>query len=152
MVATAPYQKHSPTSREAARFVTRFSGTARERVFLEILRSGNSGITDESLAIKLNMNPSTVRPRRVELQQAALIQPALVTHKGASGMRATAWIATGFPYNAVQWQQSKNPPLQHMRVVRDFRNGKSSKDLCTKYNLSIEAVEDIIRRWIRRKR
>ena len=132
-MAGLPFQAHSLTSEQAAHFVTPYAGKARERVFLEILRCGMHGQTDEELASRLNMNPSTLRPRRVELQRAALIQPGPVTRKTQSGAEATVWIPTGFQYNANWWKKKKKAPtkaekkkqleLEIMQNAKSFAEG-----------------------------
>ena len=48
--------------------------------------------TDEQIAEGLNMNPSTVRPRRLELERAGRIEPAGAS-KTRSGRRAVGWRA-----------------------------------------------------------
>lgn len=58
---------HPDTSHEAARLVAPKSGTARQRVLAAIAKADPRGITDEGIQRVLGMNPSTERPRRVEL-------------------------------------------------------------------------------------
>jgi hypothetical protein len=69
---TAPFQKHSDTSRAAAQTAAHFAVTARERVWHFI--RGGSGVSDRDIQRALSMNPSTERPRRVELLDAGLIR------------------------------------------------------------------------------
>lgn len=85
-----PYQPHSPTSIEAARSVIGRTSGPREAIY-GLLRRFQ--LTDEQIAEKLNLNPSTERPRRIELAKAGRIQPvgeALTV----SGRKAVVWAAT----------------------------------------------------------
>ena len=66
------HQRHSNTSKKAARDFERLAKTKRYQVFRYI--SDNSGVTDKQVQEALNMNPSTQRPRRIELEFAELIR------------------------------------------------------------------------------
>ena len=57
---------------------------------LEFLRDRPDGATDEEIASGLGLNPSTERPRRIELQRRGLVVEA-GTRKPRSGRYATAW-------------------------------------------------------------
>jgi hypothetical protein len=111
------YQKHSPTSREAAFFAEGFSGVAREQVFLQIVKRG--GATDEEIQEAIRMNPSTERPRRVELVEARLIENSGHTRPTSSGMDAAIWIATGRPYVTSEFlSRTKKPSGKVTRKER----------------------------------
>lgn len=69
-----PFQPLSVSSRAAADAIEPKAGTLRA-VVLDYLRD-NGPRTDEQIATELNLNPSTARPRRVELLQRGLIAPA----------------------------------------------------------------------------
>jgi predicted ArsR family transcriptional regulator len=58
-----------------------------------IARAGDRGITDEAIASELDINPSTERPRRIELLSDGLIE-ATGEAMTRSGRRAIAWGAT----------------------------------------------------------
>lgn len=58
---------HPDTSRLAARLIAPKSGTKRQQVLAAIATAEPGGITDEGIQRVLGMNPSTERPRRVEL-------------------------------------------------------------------------------------
>ena len=74
----APAQQHSRTSMAAADS-------------MEFLKTrGVHGATDEEIAAGLEMNPSTQRPRRIELVRRGLVVEA-GTRKTKSGRFATAW-------------------------------------------------------------
>lgn len=85
-----PYQLESDTSLAAAVAYSSLAKTARERVFRLICRS-NRGLTDEDIQQALNMNPSTQRPRRVELVGEGLIQDTGRRRHTKSGMEAVVW-------------------------------------------------------------
>lgn len=86
----APFQGHSVTSLGASVAIEPDRVTLRERVYRCILALGP--VTDEGIADALEMNPSTQRPRRVELQAAGRIfkQGTKLTRSGRS---AAAWVA-----------------------------------------------------------
>jgi transcription initiation factor IIE alpha subunit len=82
------------TSSAAAESVKPRSGTDRARVLEFIQAAGKRGATDEEIQNALAINPSTQRPRRIELLEARLIQPGGV-RKTASGRNAVVWVLTG---------------------------------------------------------
>jgi len=82
-----PYQAHSETSISAAQSLAGRTKSLRELVY-EALQV--RPMTDEQIATHLNLNPSTARPRRVELQRAGRIRE----HSRAltsSGRSAVVW-------------------------------------------------------------
>lgn len=89
-----PFQKHSDTSREAAEAATPSARTLRARVYAAISLSGPRGATDEELQDALKMNPSTERPRRIELVDAGLVVDSLRTRPTHAGRKAVVWVAT----------------------------------------------------------
>jgi hypothetical protein len=91
----APAQRKSATSVAAAREITPAGNRLRAAV-LEFLRGRPAGATDEEIQTGLGMNPSTQRPRRVELVDAGLVVAA-GTRRTASGRKATVWKATAVP-------------------------------------------------------
>lgn len=85
---SAPFQSHSPTSKEAAEEIGPQRNKLQQAVLEYIRTSG--GCTDEQGAASLRMNPSTYRPRRIELEGMGLIVAGGVG-KTASGRRAVIW-------------------------------------------------------------
>jgi predicted ArsR family transcriptional regulator len=83
----APYVSHSETSKQAARQITDKAPSLRQRV-LDALTA--SPMTDEQIASALGLNPSTARPRRIELVQRGLVEEVGVTLT-ASGRKAVVW-------------------------------------------------------------
>ena len=67
------FQEHSENSLEAARSIKDKAPSIRERVF-ELLRA--EALTDEQIAKRLDLNPSTARPRRIELSNDHLVVEA----------------------------------------------------------------------------
>jgi DNA-binding IclR family transcriptional regulator len=63
---------------------------ALQRKVLELLRATPEGLTDEEVQRRLDMNPSTQRPRRIELARRGLVVEA-GTRKTVSGRMATVW-------------------------------------------------------------
>lgn len=89
------FQAHSPTSYEAAH-AARESGSAarcREIVFAVISAAGNTGMTDEDIAIAARLPGNTCRPRRVELLDAGRIIEA-GKRKTLSGRNACVWMVS----------------------------------------------------------
>ena len=89
-----PAQKHSATSVAAAESLDGNTLNKLQRAVLELLHSEPAGLTDEEMAGRLGMNPSTQRPRRVELAKRGLVVKA-GTRKTASGRSADVWKAAG---------------------------------------------------------
>ena len=86
---TAPYQRHSETSREAAEQITTRSNTLRAQVLRFIKQRGDA--TDEEIQMGLQMNPSTQRPRRIELVEMMLVKDSHRRRKTRSGRAAVVW-------------------------------------------------------------
>ena len=85
-----PAQRHRPTSRAAAASTEARSPSLRS-VVLELLRS-EGPLTDEAMQQRLAMNPSTQRPRRIELVRLGLVEEA-GEGTTSSGRRAVLWAA-----------------------------------------------------------
>jgi len=85
-----PYQEHSVTSIDAAKSMIEKTPNLREKV-LGLLR--RETLTDEQIAKRLDLNPSTARPRRIELVRMGLVfQVGIV--QGSSGRSMATWAAT----------------------------------------------------------
>jgi hypothetical protein len=85
-----PAQRHSDTSVAAAASLDVTALNKLQRQVLDYLRTQPAGATDEQIAAALGMNPSTERPRRIELAKRGLVVEAGVK-KASSGRNATAW-------------------------------------------------------------
>jgi hypothetical protein len=84
----APSVNGSATSAAAADSLRPATLNAMQRRVYEFLAWRPS--TDEEIATELAMNPSTVRPRRIELAKRGLIVEA-GTRRTSSGRMATIW-------------------------------------------------------------
>jgi hypothetical protein len=84
---------HPSTSHAAAAHVLGRSGSMRRRVFA-LLTEHPEGLTDEQIQQWLEMNPSSERPRRVELVDAGLVQASGRQRRISSGLLATVWVVT----------------------------------------------------------
>jgi hypothetical protein len=89
----APYVRTSVTSLEAAESIEPRTSVLQRSVLHFLKRRGALGATDEEIQHALAMNPSTERPRRIELLHKGLIVEADATRKTTSGRRAAVWIA-----------------------------------------------------------
>ena len=67
--------------------------TLRRRVLAHLLACGARGATDQEIQDALSMDPSTERPRRVELVDDGLVRPAAAVRPTRSGRAAQVWIA-----------------------------------------------------------
>jgi hypothetical protein len=85
---TLPFQAHSATSREAAKYAKEFVPTQKLRVLMQLQIHD---ATDEELHLALRMNPSTQRPRRIELVQAGKVRDSGRIRNTKSGRRAVVW-------------------------------------------------------------
>jgi predicted ArsR family transcriptional regulator len=85
----APSVRGSATSAAAADSLAPATLNAMQRRVLEYLAE-HGPATDEEIATGLAMNPSTARPRRIELVRRGLVVEA-GTRKTKSGRYATAW-------------------------------------------------------------
>ena len=86
----APAQQHSVTSRAAADSLDGKVLNALQKRVLDFIAWRPSGATDEEIANELEMNPSTVRPRRVELARRGMIVEG-GSRRTTSGRMATVW-------------------------------------------------------------
>jgi hypothetical protein len=84
----APYVAGSATSHAAAAQIAPVAPNLRERVFAYIETHGP--VTDEEIANGCELNPSTARPRRIELARQCRIM-ADGTKLTSSGRSAVAW-------------------------------------------------------------
>ncbi len=90
MTLDLPFQRHSQTSQAAAESIAPKAATLRAQV-LEFIRA-RGPVTDEEIADGLKLNPSTARPRRVELSNRRLIvKSGIGTNR--SGRSAACWKA-----------------------------------------------------------
>ncbi len=86
-----PYQGHSTTSERAAQQIAGGAGSWRLEVL--ILLQGFGPLSDEQIQKALNMNPSTERPRRIELVKLGLVRDSGLQGKTRSGRACTLWMA-----------------------------------------------------------
>lgn len=86
----APAQQHSVTSRAAADSMDRSTLNRLQRLIYDYVSDQPGGATDEEIAQACGLNPSTARPRRIELARRGLVIEA-GTRKTASGRMARVW-------------------------------------------------------------
>jgi hypothetical protein len=86
----APAVRGSQTSNDAADSLDAPTLNAMQRRVLELLQATPEGLTDEEMQTRLGMNPSTQRPRRIELARRGMVVEA-GTRRTASGRMATVW-------------------------------------------------------------
>ena len=93
-------REHPETSKVAAARIRPASGTQRAKVLAKLTAAFPNGMTDEELQDSLAMNPSSQRPRRVELVEQSWIEDSGDRRKTRSGTDAIVW-----RYNKVSWDQ-----------------------------------------------
>jgi hypothetical protein len=86
----APAVHGSLTSAMAAGSLGPAALNAMQRRVLELLRENPHGLTDEEQQAALAMNPSTQRPRRIELVRRGLVVED-GARKTSSGRMAAVW-------------------------------------------------------------
>lgn len=89
----APAVQTSRTSMQAADSLEPATLNAMQRQVYEFLASRPDGATDEEMQRGLVMNPSTQRPRRIELVRRGLVVED-GTRRTSSGRNASVWKAT----------------------------------------------------------
>ena len=89
----APSVNGSITSAKAADSLSPTTLNALQRRVLELLAATPDGLTDEEQQRLLGMNPSTQRPRRIELARRGMVVEA-GTRRTASGRMAVVWQIT----------------------------------------------------------
>jgi hypothetical protein len=92
--APAPAHNGTPTSRAAAERIEPAAGTLRRQVLDYIRARGEQGATDEEMQDALRMNPSTQRPRRIELCDMGWVERTDTTRKTRSGRDAAVYRTT----------------------------------------------------------
>lgn len=97
-----PRPAHTPAPSVAGRETSAKSGQQileampelRRNIFAFIRAQGGRGATDEEIQLAMSLNPSTQRPRRVELERAGFIRaaPEGKTRETKSGREAIVWV------------------------------------------------------------
>lgn len=88
----APYQRHSDTSKEAARAMTGRCSTMEVEVLnviTECQNAGGDGMTDDELIVAFGTH--SVRPRRIYLALLGKLRDSGTTRKTRSGRKAVVW-------------------------------------------------------------
>lgn len=79
------------TSADAADSISPLANRLRTMVY-GIIRN-RRGATDEEIQLALRLNPSTSRPRRVELERAGIVKDSGRRRANRSGRKAIVWVA-----------------------------------------------------------
>lgn len=89
-----PFVAGSATSEAAAEAISPDAPTLRRLVLDALREAGERGMTDQEIQRRLDMDPSTERPRRGELVKAGLVVDSGRQRKTTSDRNAVVWIAT----------------------------------------------------------
>jgi len=92
-VPATPYQRHSETSMAAAVQAEPSVKTWLGAVLIWLRLQDDTGATDEEMQERMNINPSTQRPRRGDLVNRGLVVDSGRTRPTRSGRKATVWVA-----------------------------------------------------------
>jgi hypothetical protein len=95
-MSTLPAIKHSPESRAAALQAEPSAGSKRAAVLRFLEARGSYGATDDEMQAGLGMNPSTQRPRRIELYEGQHIAKLTMTRATRGRRQAVVWITTSY--------------------------------------------------------
>jgi hypothetical protein len=144
-----PYQRHSRTSKKAARYAKPYATTARYKVYQFIEK--NPGKTDEEIQDTLRMNPNTQRPRRVELLEIGIIEEE-GRKKNKSGTEASTWRITGAPYPhpwpETQKKETRPTPKQFRQAAKEL--GRILK-YRLKRDLPFDPVLIVVHKWMKKQ-
>ena len=99
-----PYVKSSYTSKMAAIRQEPRAGTQRAILLDHFKLRDSYGATDEEQQDRFQMNPSTPRPRRVELVNQGWIKDSGRTRATRSGAQAVVWVLSEPPIQAIDKQ------------------------------------------------
>jgi len=89
----APFVAGSSTSEAAAEAIEEGRATLRYKVYKYLLDQGQLGAIDQEMQDDLNMDPSTQRPRRVELVRAGKVKDSGKKRLTRSLRWAVVWVA-----------------------------------------------------------
>ncbi len=109
---TPPSQAHSATSQAAATAIRPVAQRDRERIRGLFVAAGDSGLTDEEIVTATGLNPSTARPRRIDLVKEGAVRDSHRTRPTRSNRPATVWVAVEFyvpPVNPVHAEPEAEP-------------------------------------------
>ena len=102
-----PWQQHSDASRAAALDNFPRSGTQRARVLCAIA-AADDGLTDHEIVELCAISPSSERPRRVELVDAALVVDSGARRRTPLGSEATVWMVTDIGRAAAHYLRAQS--------------------------------------------
>lgn len=90
----APGFKAAGPSQEAARRITPFANTVRNRVLLGFVDRYPGGATADEMAARLNLSILSARPRVAELHADGLLEQTADRRPNESGVKVTVWRAS----------------------------------------------------------
>tara|TARA_B100001989_G_scaffold252430_1_gene234438 strand:- start:2496 stop:3005 length:510 start_codon:yes stop_codon:yes gene_type:complete len=91
--SSAPYTVGSETSKQAAIDIAEFMHALQKRVYDNIIKSGELGITDDAAEEALDMKHTTYTARRGELVKMGLVKDSGNRGTTRSGKKAVRWCA-----------------------------------------------------------
>jgi predicted ArsR family transcriptional regulator len=155
---TAPFQKHSDTSRAAADAIEPRMNAQHGRILGYLTGRGPTGATDEEIALDLGIAPSTARPRRVELQRMGKAKDSGRRKKTEAGRPAVVWIACDEPAAVVRddARRLKLAALRHAMepflikarmATEDFPHAHDRAVVQIRQTITMGQLRELIRAW-----
>lgn len=143
---TAPYQKHSETSKEAAELLN--PENLRNDIKLKIDSRGDFGFTGDELSSLLKIVPGTVSARLIELERKGLIVRTTKTRLTRFNRRACVYVSSKFINDITQQKVvSKNPEKQLAKMLYELmRVSPEGTGVIHLSPLDVALVEDIARK------
>ena len=127
---TLPYAKGSDTSQAAAESMRPVAPNIRQRVYDHMLTQGARGTTDEELVAALGLNPSTVRPRRQELERHGAVEKTRRRRTTKSGRQAVVYVAVPGASTSVRRGRPPKGEATKCKRVRIHLTRAEYADLC----------------------
>lgn len=116
---TPPSVKGSATSKAAADQIKPSAAGLRAKVLQYLEDQSLKGATDDEIQVALDMNPSTQRPRRIELVEAGAVKDSGSRRQTRSGRNAAVWVAVPLALRDGQQAEvkAKGPLWQELRKL-----------------------------------
>jgi hypothetical protein len=144
-----PYQAHSSTSKAAALAYADKADNVRHRVYLMIdyYTQNGDGLTDEEITDILDLNPSTERPRRVELVQRLLVEDSGRVRQTRSGMEAVVWVTTSTAsYSNTLFSTSSSDSVEYLtdneKVIAEIEKAIPVRKRSPQLNMLLARLRD----------
>jgi hypothetical protein len=149
-MAKLPYQRHSPTSENAA--LTNEVAADLQRVRVYGWFRDHPDLTDEGLADGLGEEQNGTRPRRVELMDHGLVVQSGISRTNRSGKPAATWrIVPGVPFPD-PWPSTPRRPASNLKgwakAVDDIKKAVPEKRRSLDIGVVLRVLDEMVRRGV----